>query len=159
MSSVAVGGRVDIKSLALVADLAEELKMPSVTKSDLLWKAVEIAATVAKKRGMRQYETAEEAMQSLHQRGLNLGTSERGRRSVAKVLQDEVMDLDFEGVGTKRVTKSMLATNPKMEYALACMTAREYGIEPPSFEEFLKRKEELATKQPPLKNSTKDESV
>lgn len=144
--TVPIGGRVSIISLAMTADLLSNMNIPATTKSDLVWKIVELGASLAKKRGIPEYETSEAAIQSLQRRGLDLRTSDRGRRSVARALQDEVMSTDFDAeYMPNRVTKDMLTKTLREEYQAAASVARDLGIEPISFEEFCANKEKLSS--------------
>lgn len=132
--TVSIQARVDIISLAQVVQYFDCLNYRPQTKSDILWKAIEVIKNSAIRQSMCDPNiSVEDAVTLLHRMGLGLVTNDRARRSVANALQVEVMKDDF------RIEKEAPIDNLYADYTEAVAMAKKMGREYPSFEEFKQR--------------------
>jgi hypothetical protein len=139
--TVNIQARIDIISLAQVVQYFDSLNYKAQTKSDAVWKAVEMV----KNSAIRQEKcvvgmTVEDAVHYLDEVGLSLRTNERARRSVASALQDEVKSTDF-------AETAMPVDNLYADYVAAVAMAKKMGREYPSFDEFKARLEKIRKEQ------------
>lgn len=138
--TVSIQARVDIISLAQVVQYFDKLNYRPQTKSDVIWKAVEVIKNSAIRQSMCEPNlSVEDAVALLQKMGLGLVTNDRARRSVANALQADVMKDDFS-------LEKEPVDNLYTSYIEAVAMAKKMGREYPSFNEFKKRLEDIQRK-------------
>jgi hypothetical protein len=167
MSTINVQGRIDIKSLAMVARAYLERGSMFTCRSDLMGRIVDDASIAAERLGVDRPETDEAAFDYLKSVGINLASSDRGRREVRRALIRDVGVHDYYGedLMQKRTTKRDMG-NASIDYKEMYDTVANFqkakGIVPVSFEKFMegkKREDGLYTTNIPAEDTMNDTVV
>jgi len=139
--NVSIQARIDIISLATLARAFNNAGLRIMTKSDLVWEAIEQIASAYQRKGATRFETIEDALAYLEHAGLPIGTNKRALRSIMKAQVAQNLEMDFPDYRQgARVTKGMLQKSDREEYEEAAAAIRGIGGTPISFEQFMENK-------------------
>jgi len=129
-STVSITARLDIRSVAACAAFLHTAGERITTKSDLIWRVVEIFKnSIVSKDATRAVDTVEDAIAIFEELGISVVSNDRQRRQIGRALQEESGMADF-GCSPhqhKRVTKDEVVTRED-RYQSLCMLREDQGL-------------------------------
>ncbi|MFA5378306.1 MAG: hypothetical protein WC455_21310 [Dehalococcoidia bacterium] len=127
-NTVSVTARLDIKSLAICASFLHKQGEFLTTKSDLIWRIMEIFKNSIVGKGIVALpETIEDAVCMLEEIGISMAGNERQRRQLSRAMQEQTGVADF---GCSPLRKQVTKSQPSREdrYQALCMLRADQDL-------------------------------